>query len=253
MNIAGSCVIVAGGASGLGEATCRLLTEAGAKVTIADVDIGRGEKLATEIGAAFVDTDVCKADDVANAVRVAKDLGPLRIAVNCAGVVVAERTIRRDGVPHRLDSFLRAVNVNLVGSFNVLRFAAAAISECPPNDSGERGVIINTASIAAFEGPSRGVAYAASKAGVIGMTLPAARDLADFGIRVCTIAPGIFDTPLAASTQPQYREELVRQVAHPKRYGRSEEFALLIKAICENGYLNGETIRLDAGLRHPPT
>jgi NAD(P)-dependent dehydrogenase (short-subunit alcohol dehydrogenase family) len=248
MRIEGSSALVAGGASGLGAATARRLRAAGADVTIADLNAERGEELAGELGARFVACDVTRPDEVQAAVEAA---GALRIAVCCAGVGWAERTAGRRG-PHAFEPFQTVITVNLIGTFNVLRLASAAMLANEPDGEGERGVCINTASIAAFDGQIGQLAYSASKGGIVGMTLPAARDLAGSGIRVCTIAPGLFDTPLLAGLPEEARAALGEQVPHPHRLGRPEEYADLAAHIVENAMLNGEVIRLDGALRMPP-
>lgn len=248
MRIEGSSALVAGGASGLGAATARRLRAAGAAVTIADLNAERGEALAAELGAAFVVCDVTAPEQVQAAVAAA---GALRISVCCAGVGWAEKTAGKRG-PHALEPFQTVVAVNLVGTFNVLRLAAAAMLANDPDEEGERGVCVNTASIAAFDGQIGQLAYSASKGGIAGMTLPAARDLAGAGIRVCTIAPGLFDTPLLAGLPEEARIALGEQVPHPHRLGRPEEYAALAAHIVENPMLNGEVIRLDGALRMPP-
>jgi NAD(P)-dependent dehydrogenase (short-subunit alcohol dehydrogenase family) len=248
MRIEGSSALVTGGASGLGAATARRLHAAGAAVTIADLNAERGRALADELGAAFAECDVTQADQVQAAVEAA---GALRISVCCAGVGWAEKTAGRRG-PHALDPFRTVVDVNLIGTFNVLRLAAAAMLANEPDGEGERGVCINTASIAAYDGQIGQLAYSASKGGIVGMTLPAARDLASSGIRVCTIAPGLFDTPLLAGLPEEARMALGEQVPHPHRLGRPEEYGDLAAHIVENPMLNGEVIRLDGALRMPP-
>ena len=254
MEIRGAGALVTGGASGLGEATVRRLAAGGADVTILDKNADRGEALAKELGGAakFVSADVTDADQVSEAVAMAGEGAPLRVAVNCAGLGAALRTINRDGSPHDFDVFKFVVNVNLIGTFNVIRLAASAISKTEPLENGERGAIVNTASVAAFDGQIGQVAYSASKGGIVGMTLPAARDLAPVGIRVCTIAPGLMDTPLLGLLPDDQRQALGAGVLFPKRLGSPDEFAALVAAIVENPYLNGETIRLDGGLRMPP-
>lgn len=254
MRIDGSGAIVAGGASGLGAATARHLHGAGAHVLIADVDEQRGAALADELGdrAAFRRTDVTDPGSVAAAVQAAAALaGGLRISVCCAGIGTAQRIAGRRG-PHDLEQFQRVIAVNLVGTFNVLRLAANAMLEGEPLESGERGVCVNTASIAAFDGQIGQVAYSASKGGIVAMTLPAARDLAVAGIRVCTIAPGTFDTPLLGELSDETRAGLGAAVPFPSRLGRPEEFAALAAHIVANQMLNGEVIRLDGALRMPP-
>jgi NAD(P)-dependent dehydrogenase (short-subunit alcohol dehydrogenase family) len=248
MDLNGIGALVTGGASGLGEATARELAGRGARVTLADLNEEKGEALASELGGGFVLADVTDEEQVRAAVEAADGL---RLAVSCAGIGWAERTVKRDG-PAALAPFETVVRVNLIGTFNVLRLAAAAMAENEPDDQGERGAVVMTASIAAFEGQIGQAAYAASKGGVVGLTLPAARDLARVGIRVCTIAPGLFDTPLLAGLPAEAREALGAQVPHPPRLGRPEEYALLACHIAENPMLNGETIRLDGALRMPP-
>jgi NAD(P)-dependent dehydrogenase (short-subunit alcohol dehydrogenase family) len=248
MHIEGSRALVAGGASGLGAATARRLQAAGAEVTIADLNAEGGEALAGELGARFVACDVTRPEEVEAAVLAAEGL---RIAVCCAGIGWAEKVAGKRG-PHAFDPFEAVVRVNLIGSFNVLRLAAAAMLANQPDEGGERGVCVNTASIAAYDGQIGQIAYSASKGGIAGMTLPAARDLASAGIRVMTIAPGLFDTPLLAGLPEEARTALGDQVPHPQRLGRPEEYADLAAHIVENPMLNGEVIRLDGALRMPP-
>ena len=254
MQIQGASAVVTGGASGLGEATVRRLHAAGAAVVIMDRDEERGARLAEELGNAvvFVKTDVTSETDVQAAVERAQALAPLRIAVSCAGIAWAQRTVNKDGIPHDLGFFTTVLTVNLVGTFNVLRLAAATMSKNPPLAGGERGVIINTASIAAFDGQIGQLAYAASKAGVVGMTLPAARDLSKSGIRVLTIAPGTFNTPMLALLPEEQRQALAANIPFPQRLGEPADYAQLAISMIENGYLNAETIRLDGALRMPP-
>jgi NAD(P)-dependent dehydrogenase (short-subunit alcohol dehydrogenase family) len=254
MQIDGSSAMVAGGASGLGEATARALVEGGAAVVIADLNAEKGAALAAELGerAAFVEADVTDEGAVAAAVeQAARAEGGLRISVCCAGIGWAERVAHKGG-PHNLEFFSNVVKVNLIGTFNVLRLAAATMSENEPDGEGERGVCVNTASIAAFDGQIGQVAYSASKGGIVGMTLPAARDMASRGIRVVTIAPGLFDTPLLAALPEDAREALGAGVPFPSRLGRPEEYARMVGEIVANPMLNGETIRLDGALRMPP-
>jgi 3-hydroxyacyl-CoA dehydrogenase / 3-hydroxy-2-methylbutyryl-CoA dehydrogenase len=252
MEIDGSGALVAGGASGLGEATARRLAAAGAGVVICDLNEERGNALAGELGATFVRADVTDPDTVLRAVEAAAALpGGLRISVCCAGIGWAERVAGRRGA-HALGPFEGVIGVNLIGTFNVLRLAAAAMLANEPAASSERGVCVNTASIAAFDGQIGQVAYSASKGGIVGITLPAARDLASAGIRVCTIAPGTFDTPLLAGLPQESRDALGRAIPFPPRLGRPEEFAALAVHIAENEMLNGEVIRLDGALRMPP-
>ncbi len=257
MNIADHTFLISGGASGLGAATATHFVERGARVVLADLNAGAGEALAETLGEAarFVQTDVTDGDSVRAAVDVAMGLGDLRGAICCAGVAIGERTLSRRG-PHALESFARVLNVNLLGTFNVVRLAAAALAagEPEPTEAGdaERGVIVCTASIAAFDGQIGQAAYAASKGGIVGMTLPLARDLAALGIRVATIAPGIFETPLLGTLPPAVREQLSQQVPFPPRLGRPLEFARLAAHIVENPMINGETIRLDGAIRMGP-
>jgi NAD(P)-dependent dehydrogenase (short-subunit alcohol dehydrogenase family) len=226
----------------------------GAKVVILDRDQAKGEALAKELagGADYAPADVTSPEDVAAAIAHADELAPLRMAVSCAGVGWAGRVVARDGTPHDLDLFRTVLNINLIGTFNVLRLAAAAMAGHDPGDDGERGVIINTASIAAFDGQIGQIAYASSKAGVVGLTLPAARDLSSVGVRVVTIAPGTFDTPMLALLPQEQRDLLAKGVPFPRRLGSPDDFAALVEHIVTNNYLNGETIRLDGALRMPP-
>jgi NAD(P)-dependent dehydrogenase (short-subunit alcohol dehydrogenase family) len=252
MQIEGSAALIAGGASGLGEATARLLQSRGAEVVIADLNQDRGTALAEELGARFVHADVTEPEQVQEAVDAAAGLsGGLRISVCCAGIGWAERVASNRG-PHQLQPFETVIRVNLIGTFNVLRIAAAAMLETEPLESGERGVCVNTASIAAFDGQIGQISYSASKGGIVGMTLPAARDLARGGIRVCTIAPGLFDTPLLAGLPEEHRQALAATMPYPPRLGLPDEYAALAAQIVENQMLNGETIRLDGALRMAP-
>jgi len=254
MRIEGKSALVAGGASGLGEATTRALVAGGAAVTIADLNAEKGEALAAELGpsASFVQADVTDEAAVSAAVeRAAANDGGLRISVCCAGIGWAERVAHKGG-PHSLELFSNVIKVNLIGTFNVLRLAAALMSGNEPDEEGERGVCVNTASIAAFDGQIGQIAYAASKGGIVGMTLPAARDMAGRGVRVVTIAPGLFDTPLLAALPEEAREALGAGIPFPSRLGRPEEYARLVGQIVANPMLNGETIRLDGALRMPP-
>ena len=248
MELNGIGALVAGGASGLGEATARELAARGARVTVADLNEERGASLAAEIGGAFAATDVTNEAQVQAAVE---SVEGLRLAVSCAGIGWAERTVKKDG-PAALQPFETVVRVNLIGTFNVLRLAAAAMAAGEPDAEGERGAVVMTASIAAFDGQIGQTAYSASKGGVVGLTLPAARDLARLGIRVCTIAPGLFDTPLLAALPQEARDALGASIPFPPRLGRPEEYAKLACHIAENPMLNGETIRLDGALRMPP-
>jgi 3-hydroxyacyl-CoA dehydrogenase/3-hydroxy-2-methylbutyryl-CoA dehydrogenase len=254
MRIEGTSALVAGGASGLGEATARALAAAGARVTIADLNAEKGEALASELGeaASFVEADVTDAEAVSAAVeQAAAGDGGLRISVCCAGVGWAERVAHKGG-PHNLEMFSKVISINLIGTFNVLSQAAAAMSANEADSEGERGVCVNTASIAAYDGQIGQIAYSASKGGIVGMTLPAARDLASRGIRVVTIAPGLFDTPLLAALPEEARQALGAGIPYPSRLGRPEEYARLVEEIVGNTMLNGETIRLDGALRMPP-
>ncbi len=254
MKIQDSVAMVSGGASGLGEATVRRLVAGGARVVIADRDDKRGEALQKELDgrAVYVKVDVTSGPEAEAAAAKAGELGPLRIAVNCAGVGWAARTVAKDGAPHDLGLFQTVVNINLVGTFNMIRVAASAMSKSDPLDDNERGVIINTASIAAFDGQIGQAAYSASKGGVVGMTLPIARDLAAVGIRVNTIAPGTFDTPMLAQLPEPARQALAAGIPFPRRLGAPDDYAYLVEHLVTNRYLNGEVIRLDGALRMPP-
>jgi NAD(P)-dependent dehydrogenase (short-subunit alcohol dehydrogenase family) len=255
MELSGAAAVVTGGAGGLGEATVRRLVAAGAKVVIADLAREKAEALATEMGAAaaFVETDVTDEESVSRALDRASAMGPVRVAVAVhGGFGGGGRTLRSDGTPHALEDFRRTVDHYLVGTFNVLRLAAQAMASTDPGEDGERGVVINTASIAGYEGTIGTVAYAAAKGGVIGMTLTAARDLAVVGVRVVTIAPGTFITP-AYGMEPEKVEAMwAPAVPFPKRMGQPREYAHLVQAICENSYLNGEVIRIDGAIRFGP-
>lgn len=254
MQIKDRVFLVTGAASGLGAAVVRLLAGEGGSVVLADLNRDAGEALVQQLGkaACFAETDVTSEKDGKAAVACALNVfGHLHGLVNCAGIAPAEKIVGRDG-PHRLDTFLRAIGINLVGTFNMIRLGAEAIAKEDPGEDGERGVIVNTASIAAFDGQIGQVAYAASKGGVVSLTLPAARELARFGIRVVTIAPGTFETPMMAGFPPEVREGLGRSVPFPSRLGRPSEFAALVKHIFENTMLNGEVIRLDGALRMAP-
>jgi len=254
MDIHGRTFLISGGGSGLGAATARMLAEAGAHVLIADVNRAAGEAVAAELGerARFAATDVTDEASVQAAVGTAVEaFGGLHGAVNCAGIAIAERALGKNG-PHPLGPFTKVVMVNLVGSFNVIRLAAAAMAQNEPAASGERGVIVNTASVAAFDGQIGQAAYSASKGGVVSMTLPIARELARFGIRVMTIAPGIFETPMLAGLPEAARQSLGQQVPFPSRLGQPAEYAALVRHIIENEMLNGEVIRLDGAIRMAP-
>ncbi|MCL4298163.1 MAG: 3-hydroxyacyl-CoA dehydrogenase [Anaerolineae bacterium] len=254
MDIQNKTFLITGGGSGLGAATARLLAEAGARVVIAEVKAEMGESVAAELGAPahFVKTDVTSAESVQNAVSTAvKTVGGLHGAINCAGIVLAEKVLGKNG-PHDLAKFAQVIQVNLIGTFNVIRLAAAAMSQNEPTEGGERGVIVNTASVAAFDGQIGQAAYAASKGGVVAMTLPLARELARYGIRVMAIAPGIFSTPMMAGLPEAAQQSLAQQVPFPPRLGRPAEYAALVKHIIENEMLNGEVIRLDGAIRMAP-
>jgi NAD(P)-dependent dehydrogenase (short-subunit alcohol dehydrogenase family) len=252
MQIKNSVFLVTGGASGLGAASARMAAEGGAKVVIADLQAEAGEKLAKELGGRFARTDVTSEADGKAAVALAlKEFGGLHVLVNCAGIGYAARTLGKDA-PHDLASFVKVVTVNTIGTFNMIRLAADAMAKAGPNAAGERGVIVNTASVAAYDGQIGQAAYSASKGGIVGMTLPIARDLSRNGIRVNTIAPGIFETPLLAALPKEAQESLGKQVPFPSRLGRPAEFAQLVKAIVENEMLNAETIRLDGAIRMAP-
>jgi NAD(P)-dependent dehydrogenase (short-subunit alcohol dehydrogenase family) len=252
MQIKNSVFLITGGASGLGAATARMAAENGGKVVIADLQAEAGEKFAQQIGGRFVRCDVTQEADGKAAVEAAmKGFGGLHVLVNCAGIAVAEKTIGKEG-PHSLASFTRCITINLIGSFNMIRLSADAMAKAVPNAAGERGVIINTASVAAFDGQMGQAAYSASKGGIVGMTLPVARDLSRNGIRVCTIAPGIFETPMLLGLPKEAQESLGKQVPFPPRLGRPVEYAQLVRAIVENEMLNAETIRLDGAIRMAP-
>ena len=254
MTLDGLVALVTGGASGLGAATVRAFSDAGARVAVLDRPQSDGEAFARSFGgrALFAAADVTKAEDVEAAIRrTVESFGVLHVAINCAGVGTAMRTLSKAG-PMPLELFAKAIEVNLIGTFNVIRLAAARMAGNTPNAEGERGVIVNTASIAAFDGQIGQAAYAASKAGVVGMTLPIARELASLGIRVVTIAPGTFDTPMLATLPEPQRQALAATIPFPRRLGRPEEFAALARHVVENAMLNGETIRLDGALRMAP-
>ncbi|HEV3105980.1 MAG TPA: 3-hydroxyacyl-CoA dehydrogenase [Trinickia sp.] len=251
MEIHGNVFLITGGASGLGAATARLIAEHGGKVVIADLNEAAGNALANELGGVFVKCDVSREDDATEAVAAATRLGKLVGLVNCAGVAPAVKTVGKDG-PHPLDAFRRTVEINLIGTFNMVRLAAAAMAGNEPNAVGERGVIVNTASVAAFDGQIGQAAYAASKSGVAGMTLPIARDLSRNAIRVMTIAPGIFETPMLLGMPKEVQDALGAMVPFPPRLGKPVEYAMLVKQIFDNTMLNGEVIRLDGAIRMQP-
>lgn len=253
MELSGASVIVTGGASGLGAATGLRLAGAGARVVVVDLQEDLGSRLAAEVDGVFVPADVTDSDEVGAAVATAIELGPLRGLVNCAGIGPPQRTLNRDGTPHDLERFSSVVAVNLIGTFNCIRLAAAAMANNEPVDEfGSRGAIVNTASVAAFDGQVGQAAYSASKGGVVGMTLPVARDLAPAGIRVNTIAPGLIDTPLLAGLPEPARQSLGRQVLFPARLGRPDEYARLAHLLLTHDYMNAETIRMDGGIRMAP-
>lgn len=252
MNPSGVVALVSGGGSGLGEATARALAARGARVAIADIGMERAEDVAADLQGIAVKCDVRNEEDVQEAIRTATEkLGAPRILVNCAGIAIAMKTVGKDG-PHPLDLYRRVIEINLLGTFNMIRLFAAQAQELEPLDGGERGVIVNTASVAAFDGQVGQVAYSASKGGVVGMTLPIARDLSRSGIRVCTIAPGIFKTPMMAGLPEDAQVSLGQQVPFPPRLGEPSEYAALACHIVENQMLNGETIRLDGAIRMAP-
>ncbi|MEA3116748.1 MAG: hypothetical protein QOI13_18 [Paraburkholderia sp.] len=251
MEIRGNAFLITGGASGLGAATARLIAEHGGKVALADLNEAAGNALASELGGVFVKCDVSREEDATRAVAAATGLGSLVGLVNCAGVAPAMKTLGKDG-PHPLDSFRRTIEINLIGTFNVLRLAAVAMAKNKPNANGERGVVVLTASVAAFDGQIGQAAYAASKSGVAGMTLPIARDLSRNGIRVMTIAPGIFETPMLLGMPKEVQDALGAMVPFPPRLGKPDEYAMLVKQIFDNPMLNGEVIRLDGAIRMQP-
>jgi NAD(P)-dependent dehydrogenase (short-subunit alcohol dehydrogenase family) len=256
MELNGTSAIVSGGASGLGEATARVLAAAGATVLVADLNEERGKQIADEVGGQFARTDVSDEASVQAALDAAVALGaPLRTAISCAGIGWASRTVGRDGTPHDLGAYQKVLAVNLVGTFNVMRIAAAAMAKTEPADAdGQRGVVVNTSSVAGIEGQTGQIAYSASKGGIIGMTLPAARDLSAIGVRVNTICPGIIDTPIYGFSpdSDEFKAKLVAPVVFPKRMGRADEFAHLVRMLIENDYMNAEVIRFDGGIRFQP-
>jgi NAD(P)-dependent dehydrogenase (short-subunit alcohol dehydrogenase family) len=252
MNIKGAIAAVSGGASGLGAATVRALSAEGAKVAVLDLNLPAAQQLARECGGLAFPCDVADAGSAESAiVEINQALGAPRILVNCAGVAPAQRIVGRSG-PMSLSDFERVVRINLIGTFNLMRLVAAGVAALEPNSDGERGVIISTASIAAFEGQVGQAAYAASKAGVVGLTLPAAREFASFGLRVCAIAPGLFETPMLHGLPQEVQKSLGTAIPFPSRLGKPEEFAMLVVSIIQNPMLNGETIRLDGAIRMPP-
>ena len=257
MDINGASAIVTGGASGIGAATARLLAAKGAKVVIADLQADKGEALATEIGGAFCKVDVTKTEDIINAIEMAKDMGPLRVLVNSAGIGWAQRTVGKDGSydsAANIDAYKKVIAINLVGTFDCIRLAATAMSTTEPLNDGERGAIVNIASVAAFDGQIGQAAYSSSKGGVVGMTLPIARDLAAVGVRVNTVAPGLINTPIYGEGEgsEQFKEKLQTGVLFPNRLGYSTELASMVVECVTNSYMNAETIRVDGGIRMPP-
>ena len=252
MELNGAVAVVTGGASGLGAASARRLAGTGMKVAILDISDDQGAELAGELGGAFAHCDVTSEAEVKAGVDAAQAMGPIRVVVNCAGIGPPMRTLARDGTPHDLGRFRKVIEINLIGTFNSLRVAASAMSRNDADEHNSRGVIINTASVAAYDGQIGQAAYSASKGGIVGMTLPIARDLSVVGIRVNTIAPGIIDTPLLAGLPELAKASLGKQVLHPKRLGRPEEYADLVMFLVEHEYMNGETIRMDGGIRMGP-
>jgi NAD(P)-dependent dehydrogenase (short-subunit alcohol dehydrogenase family) len=256
MELSGTAAIVSGGASGLGEATARALAAAGSRVIVADLNEQLGKAVADSLGGIFAGTDVSDEQSVQAAVDVAASAGaPLRVVVSCAGIGWAARTVARDGTPHDLSAYRKVIDVNLIGTFNLMRIGAAAIAKTEPADEdGQRGVVINTASVAGIEGQTGQVAYSASKGGIIGMTVPAARDLAAIGVRVNTICPGIIDTPIygAGPAADEFKAKLAAPVVFPKRMGTASEFAHLVRMLIENDYMNAEVVRFDGGIRFQP-
>ncbi|MGX4644408.1 3-hydroxyacyl-CoA dehydrogenase [Massilia sp. SYSU DXS3249] len=250
MQVKDNVFVVTGGGSGLGAATARLISDRGGKVVLCDVNEEAGARVATELGrhAKFVPTDVTSDESARNAFAIATEIGTLRGLINCAGIAPAEKVVGREGA-HKLDSFARTININLIGSFNMIRLAAEIMSGSTPDEAGERGVIINTASVAAFDGQLGQAAYSASKGGIVAMTLPIARELSRSGIRVMTIAPGIMETPMLLGMPADVQEALNKSVPFPSRMGKPEEFAALVEHIVVNRYLNGEVIRLDGAIR----
>jgi NAD(P)-dependent dehydrogenase (short-subunit alcohol dehydrogenase family) len=251
MDIAGKVFIVTGGASGLGEGAARMLAAAGAKVVVADLQVDKGEAVAAELGGAFVRCDVTQEADGQAVVATATSMGKLMGLVNCAGIAIGVKTVGKDG-PHPLAQFQKVININLIGSFNMIRLAAEAMAKNAPESTGERGVLISTASVAAYDGQIGQAAYSASKGGVVGMTLPIARDLARSGIRNMTIAPGIFGTPMMFGMPQDVQDALAAAVPFPSRLGTPTDYAKLVKHIAENDMLNGEVIRLDGAIRLAP-
>jgi NAD(P)-dependent dehydrogenase (short-subunit alcohol dehydrogenase family) len=257
MDIRGASAVVTGGSSGIGAASAKLLAERGANVVIADLQEDKGDALASKIGAAFARVDVTNTDDIVNAVEMAKSMGPLRVLVNSAGIGWAQRTVGKDGSYEsaaNLDAFKKVVAINLIGTFDCIRIAGTAMSQTEPLESGERGAIVNIASVAAFDGQIGQASYSASKGGIVGMTLPIARDLAAIGVRVNTVAPGLIDTPIYGEGEGSeaFKSNLQKGVLFPQRLGSPEELASVVLECVTNSYLNAETIRVDGGIRMPP-
>ena len=257
MDITGASAIVTGGASGIGAASARLLAARGAKVVVADLQEDKGKELADEVGGAFCKVDVTKTDEIIEAVEMAKSIGPVRVLVNSAGIGWAQRTVGKDGSydsAANLDAFKRVVNINLIGTFDCIRLAATAMSTTEPLDHGERGAIVNIASVAAFDGQIGQASYSASKGGIVGLTLPVARDLAAISVRVNTIAPGLIDTPIygTGENSEAFKANLQKGVLFPQRLGSQEELASMVVECITNSYMNAETIRVDGGIRMPP-
>lgn len=252
MDLTGASALVTGGASGLGLATARRLAAAGAAVTIVDLPGSAGAEIAAELGGTFAPADVTSVEQVADAVAAAAASGPLRVVVNCAGIAPPAKVLDREGEPTPLGDFERIIRINLIGTYNVIAQASAVMAKTDATESGDRGVIVSTASVAAFDGQIGQPAYSASKGGVHAMTLPIARELARYGIRVCTIAPGIMETPMLKGLPQAAQDSLGQQAPYPQRLGRPDEYAALVMSIVDNGYLNGETIRLDGAIRMAP-
>ena len=257
MDISGSSAIVTGGASGIGEACARALAARGATVVIADLNAEKGEALAKELGGVFVSVDVTNTDDLKRAVEQAEDLAPLRVLINSAGIGWAQRTIGRDGSfesAHDLDAYKKVIAINLIGTFDAIRLAATAMSRHEPTESGERGAIVNMASVAAFDGQIGQASYSSSKGGVVGMTLPVARDLAAAAIRLNTVAPGLIDTPIygEGEASEEFKANLGKNVLFPNRLGRPDELASMAVELVTNSYMNAEVVRVDGGIRMPP-
>ncbi len=257
MDINGASAVVTGGASGIGAASARLLAAKGAKVVVADLQEDKGNALADEIGGAFCKVDVTNTDDIINAIEMAKSMGPLRVLVNSAGIGWAQRTVGKDGSYEsaaNLDAFKKVIAINLIGTFDCIRLAATAMGQTEPMDFGERGAIVNIASIAAFDGQIGQAAYSSSKGGIVGMTLPVARDLAAIGVRVNTVAPGLIDTPIygEGENSEAFKANLQRGVPFPQRLGLPEELASMVVECITNSYMNAETIRVDGGIRFQP-